>query len=110
MKVATVSVGYADGYSRGYSNRGYVLIRGKKAPIIGRICMDQCVVDVTDIADVAMGDRVTLAGRDGEECIRFDQLAELSQTINYELVCLVGKRVDRIFLRRGSQIAAEGLI
>lgn len=110
MKVATISVGYADGYSRSYSNRGYVLIRGQKAPILGRVCMDQCVVDVTNIPDVAMGDPVTLAGCDGDESITFDSLAKLSSTINYELVCLVGKRVDRIFLKDGQQIAAEGLI
>jgi len=110
MRVATVSVGYADGYSRSYSNRGYVLIRGKKAPILGRVCMDQCVVDVSDIPEVAMGDRVTLAGCDGTETISFDHLAELSGTINYEMVCLVGKRVDRIFLQHGQQIAADGLI
>jgi alanine racemase len=110
MKVATISAGYADGYSRSYSNRGYVLIRGRKAPILGRVCMDQCVVDVTDIPGVAMGDTVTLAGTDGGETISFDDLAALSGTINYELVCLVGKRVDRIFLKDGRQIAAEGLI
>ena len=110
MKVATISVGYADGYSRSYSNMGCVLIRGQKAPILGRVCMDQCVVDVTDIPDVTMGDYVTLAGCDGEETISFDSLAKLCSTINYELVCLVGKRVDRIFLKDGKQIAAEGLI
>jgi len=110
MKVATISVGYADGYSRGYSNRGYVLIGGQKAPIIGRVCMDQCVVDVTHIPNVSMGDRVTLAGVDQDEAISFDDLAELSSTINYEMVCLVGKRVDRIFLKDKKQIAAEGLI
>ena len=110
MKVATVAVGYADGYSRGYSNSGWVLIRGQKAPILGRVCMDQCIVDVTDIPDVAMGDQVTLAGCDGAECISFDHLAQLSDTINYEMVCLVGKRVDRIFLRNGCRVAAEGLI
>ena len=110
MRVATVAVGYADGYSRSHSNRGYVLIHGKKAPILGRVCMDQCIVDVTDIPDVMMGDQVTLAGCDDAECISFDHLAELSGTINYELICLVGKRVDRIFLRNGCRIAAEGLI
>ncbi len=110
MKVATLPVGYADGYSRGYSNCGYVLVRGKKAPILGRVCMDQCLVDVSNIPDAAMGEVVTLAGTDGSERITMDQLAELSATINYEIVCLVGKRVDRIFLRKGRQIAAEGLI
>ena len=110
MKVATIPVGYADGYSRSYSNRGYVLIRGQKAPILGRVCMDQCLVDVTHIPGVAMGDRVTLAGCDGTQTITFDGLAKLCSTINYELVCLVGKRVDRIFLKNGRQIAAEGLI
>ena len=110
MRGATGAVGYADGYSRSHSNRGYVLIHGKKAPILGRVCMDQCIVDVTDIPDVMMGDQVTLAGCDDAECISFDHLAELSGTIIYELICLVGKRVDRIFLRNGCRIAAEGLI
>lgn len=110
MRVATISVGYADGYSRAYSNRGYVLIHGQKAPILGRICMDQCVVDVSEIPTAAMGDTVTLAGRDSAEEIGFDQLAALSGTINYELVCLVGKRVDRIFLQDGAPVAVEGLI
>ena len=109
MRVATLSVGYADGYSRGYSGRGSVLIHGQEAPILGRICMDQCVVDVTHIPQAAMGDRVTLAGQDGAGCISFDRLAALSDTINYELVCLVGKRVDRIYLSQGRVVAADGL-
>ena len=110
MRVATVTVGYADGYSRSYSNRGHVLIHGKSAAILGRVCMDQCIVDVTDIPEAAMGDVVTLVGREGDDCISFDHLAAMSGTINYELACLVGKRVDRIFLRYGQQIAVDGLV
>ena len=73
MRIATVPVGYGDGYSRGLSNKGWVLIKGKKAPICGRVCMDQFMVDVTDIPDVKIGDAVTLLGKDGDETITMDK-------------------------------------
>jgi len=110
MRVATVAVGYADGYHRAYSSRGSVLIRGKAAPILGRVCMDQCIVDVSDIPGAAMGDTVTLVGRDGDAQITFDDLAQLADTVNYELVCLVGKRVDRVYSRGGRDVAVDGLL
>ena len=77
LRVATVPVGYADGYSRQLSNKGWVLIHGQKAPILGRVCMDQFMVDVTDIPDVKIGDAVTLLGKDGDETITMEQLGEL---------------------------------
>ena len=97
-KIATIPVGYADGYPRLLSNKGRVLIRGRFAPITGRVCMDQFMVDVTDIPGASMMDEVTLIGRDGENEITADEIARLSDTINYEIVCGIGKRVPRIFV------------
>lgn len=98
-RIATIPVGYADGYQRRLSGKAYVLIRGKKAPVIGRICMDQFMVDVTDIKDCQMGDRVTLIGQDGDERITIEQLSDLSEQLNYEFVCDIGKRVPRLFVK-----------
>lgn len=98
--VATVAVGYGDGYPRALSNKGYMLIGGKKAPILGRICMDQTMVDVTDIAGVKVGDTATLMGEQGEERISAEQLANWANTINYEIVCGVAKRVPRIYVKK----------
>ena len=101
MTVATVSVGYADGYPRALSNRGRVLIHGMFAPVVGRVCMDQLVVDVSAVPGVKTGDRVTLIGRDGENCIPTEELAVRSGTINYEIVCGIGYRVPRVYIRNG---------
>ena len=103
--IATVPVGYADGYPRSLSNCGEVLIKGKRAPICGRVCMDQFMVDVTEIGEVQVGDEVRLLGAQGEERITLEELAEKSGRINYELACDIGKRVPRIFLK-GSEIIA----
>lgn len=100
MTVATITAGYADGYNRGLSNKGYVLIRGQKAPIVGRVCMDQMVVDVTNIKDVSFGDTVTLFG----EGLPVEELAKLLGTINYELVCDVAHRVARIYIKGGEVV------
>lgn len=99
-RIATIPVGYGDGYPRSLSNRGYVLIRGKRAPIIGRVCMDQFMVDVTAIPEVCEGDEVTLIGTDGEEEITMEQLGELSGRFNYELACDLGHRIPRVYLRK----------
>lgn len=101
MKVATIPVGYADGYPRSLSNKGYVLIRGKKAPIVGRICMDQFMVDVTKIDGVSFGDRVTMIGVDGNEKITVEMLGDLSGRFNYEFICDLGKRIPRIYVKNG---------
>lgn len=95
--VATIPAGYGDGYPRLLSNRGFVLIRGRRAPIIGRVCMDQFMVDVTKIEGVICGDMVTLIGKDQEEEIRMEELAGLCGTINYEIACNINKRVPRIY-------------
>ena len=102
--VATISVGYADGYRRSLSGRFYVLIRGKKAPILGRICMDQMMVDVTDIPGVTLDDPVTLVGRDGQEQITMEQIAAAADSFNYEFVCGISRRVPRIYCRGGRQV------
>lgn len=92
LKIATVAAGYADGYPRLLSNKAFVIINGKKAPVLGRVCMDQMSVDVTDIPEVKMGDEVILFGKE----LSVDILAELSNTINYEIVCGISPRVPRI--------------
>lgn len=96
-RIATVSVGYADGYPRALSGKGSVLIRGKRAPILGRVCMDQMMVDVTEIPDVKVEDVVTLVGRDGNASISMEEIADPAMRFNYEMVCSVGKRVPRIY-------------
>lgn len=101
MRIATIPVGYADGYPRSLSNKGYVLIRGKKANIVGRVCMDQFMVDVTDIDGVSFGDKVTMIGKDGNERISVEVLGELSGRFNYEFVCDLGKRIPRVYVRDG---------
>lgn len=106
-RVATIPVGYGDGYPRSLSGKGYVLIRGRKAPILGRVCMDQFMVDVTDIPEAAEGDRVTLIGWDGEEHISAEHLGELSGRFNYELVCDIGKRVPRVYLQAGKVVSVK---
>lgn len=101
MRLATIPLGYGDGYPRGLSNKGYVLIRGQKAPIKGRVCMDQFMVDVTDIAGVTEGDLVTLLGSDGQENITAEEIGNLSGRFNYELVCDFTKRVPRVYFKEG---------
>ena len=98
-KLATIPVGYADGYPRTLSNKGWVLIHGKKAPIRGRVCMDQFMVDVTDIPEIKKGDEVTVLGSDGEENISADTLGDLSGRFSYELLCGISKRVPRIYIK-----------
>ena len=98
-RIATIPVGYGDGYPRSLSNRGYVLIRGMRAPILGRVCMDQFMVDVTAVPEACEGDEVTLIGIDGGEEITMEQLGELSGRFNYELACDLGKRIPRVYLK-----------
>lgn len=101
MKIATVPIGYADGYIRQYAKDGYMLIKGKKAKIVGRICMDQTMVDVTDIDGVNMGDEVIVFGNGSHGEPTADDLAMWSDTINYEVLCIIGKRVPRLFTQNG---------
>ena len=101
MRIATIPVGYGDGYPRSLSSKGYVLISGKRAPILGRVCMDQFMVDVTEIPDVKEGDEVTLIGTDGKEQITMEELGDISGRFNYELACDLGKRIPRAFVKNG---------
>ena len=102
--VATIPVGYADGYRRSLSNNFYVLIRGKRAPILGRVCMDQFMVDVTEIPGVCAGDRVVLMGTDGKETICAEAIAAAAHSFNYEQLCDVSRRVSRIYYKGGKQV------
>jgi alanine racemase len=97
-RIATIPVGYADGYSRNLSNHGKVIIHGQYAPIVGRICMDQFMVDVSDLPEVKQGDLVTLLGREGDAFISAEELAEWSHSFAYELVCTIGKRIPRVYI------------
>lgn len=97
-KLAVVSVGYADGYRRALSNNFYVLINGKKAPLVGRVCMDQIIVDITEISDAKKGNDVILIGTDGENMITADDMAKKLGTISYEILCDIGKRVERVYI------------
>ncbi|MGN0462427.1 MAG: alanine racemase [Ruminococcus sp.] len=99
--IATIPVGYADGYPRSLSNKGRVIIKGQSAPIVGRVCMDQFMVDVTCIEGVKQGDTVTLMGKDGEEFISCEELSALAGSFNYEFVCDISKRVPRVYYKDG---------
>ena len=105
MRVATIPVGYADGYSRRLSNRGSVLIHGTRCPILGKVCMDQCMVDVSAVPQAKVGDTVTLIGRDGEDEITAAEIAGIMETIHYEVVCDISKRVTRVYLKNGKEVS-----
>ena len=100
-RVATIPVGYGDGYPRSLSNKGRVLIAGQFAPVIGRICMDQFMVDITDIEKAHIGSVVTLVGRDGDANLSVEEVAELSGSFNYEFCCDIGRRIPRVYYRDG---------
>lgn len=102
-RIATIPLGYGDGYPRSLSNKGYVLIRGQKARIVGRVCMDQFMVDVTQIPEVSCGDEVTLIGEDGEQQITMEQLGDLSGRFNYEFACDLSKRIPRVYIKDGKE-------
>lgn len=106
MTIATIPLGYGDGYPRNLSNKGYVLINGKKAKILGRVCMDQFMVDVTDI-EAKEGDLVTIVGKEGDEEILIDEIALMADSFNYEFVCSVGKRVPRVYLKNDEIVATK---
>lgn len=103
IRVATVSAGYADGYPRAQSNKGRVIIHGEYAPIIGRVCMDQFMVDVSHIDGVQVRDDVILIGRDGDKKVTVEEVAEPANSFNYELVCNISRRVPRTYIRDGKE-------
>ena len=100
-RVATVPVGYADGYRRSLSGKFYVLIRGRRAPILGRVCMDQMMVDITDVPDVKIDDPVVLVGNDGNDVITVEEIAAAADSFNYEFVCGISRRVPRRYRQNG---------
>lgn len=107
-KIATVPVGYADGYTRNLAKKAYVLLKdGTRAKIIGRICMDQCMIDVTNVNNISTGDEVTLFGESG---ITADDIAAWMNTINYEVVCLVSKRIPRVYIKEGREVRVRNYL
>jgi alanine racemase len=100
--IATLPIGYADGYSRSLSNRGEVLIRERKAPVVGVVCMDLVMIDATDIPGVSLGDEVILMGSQGSEVITAEDVAEKMDTISYEFLCGIGPRIPRIYTKGGT--------
>lgn len=109
-RIATVGIGYADGYPRALSNQGRMLIHGMYAPIVGRVCMDQTMIDVSDIPDVNIGDEVVLVGRQGHNLLSVEELADMSLSFNYEFVCNVNRRVPRIFHRDGKVVEVKNYL
>ncbi|MDE5792563.1 MAG: alanine racemase [Oscillospiraceae bacterium] len=109
-KIATITIGYADGYARLLSNKAEVLVNGIRCAIVGRVCMDQTMIDVTAIPDLKIGTVVTLIGQDGNDCITADELASNYQTIGYEVVCGISKRIPRIFIENSCMIHEDSLI
>ncbi len=101
MRVATIPIGYADGYARTLSNKAYVLINGKKAPVLGRICMDQFMVDITEIKDAKFMTPVVLIGESGDEVLPVELLSDISDKFNYEFVCGINKRIPRVYIKNG---------
>lgn len=101
-RIATIPIGYADGYTRLLSNKGKMIVNGEFAPVVGRICMDQCMIDVTDLKhDVHVGDEVVIFGSQNGASISVDEIADEVGTLNYELVCIIGKRIPRVYLKEG---------
>ena len=101
-RIATVTVGYADGYPRAQSNLGRVIVRGEYAPIVGRVCMDQLMIDVTDIPEVSVKDEVILIGGTGDKYISVEEVAQYANSFNYELVCHIGRRVPHVYNENGA--------
>jgi alanine racemase len=102
--IASLPIGYADGYTRLLSGKAEALVKGQRVPVVGRICMDQCMIDVTDIENVKVGDEVVLFGSQGDGFISIDEVAEKLGTINYEIVCMISRRIPRVYVRNGEVV------
>lgn len=105
-RIATVAIGYADGYPRSLSNRAEMLLHGKRAPVIGRVCMDQLMLDVTGIPNLSDGMQITIVGEENGKRITMDEIASMTDTVHYEIMCVIGKRVPRVYRRNGKDIGA----
>jgi alanine racemase len=103
-KIASLPIGYADGYTRLLSGKAEALVKGQRVPLVGRICMDQCMIDVTGIEDVKVGDEVVLFGQQGDNFISIDEVAKKLGTINYEIVCMISRRIPRVYVRNGELV------
>ena len=108
--IATLPIGYADGYTRLLFSKGKVIVRGKFAPIVGKICMDMCMIDVTDIEGVELGDEVIIMGEENNIKYDADDIANNIGTINYEVLCSISKRVPRVFIKNGKVIEIRNYI
>jgi len=108
-RIATVAIGYGDGYSRSHSNKGTMLVRGQRAPVVGRVCMDTCMIDVTPISEVQLGDEVVIIGAQGQETITVEEVAASIGTINYEVVTAVSARVPRVYTNQGKVVKIQRL-
>ncbi len=104
QKIATLPIGYADGFTRMLTGKAEVVVKGHRVPVVGRICMDQCMIDVSDIKDIKRGDEVILFGGQGEDFIAIDEVASKLGTINYEIVCMMGKRIPRVYVKNSEII------
>lgn len=109
-KIATIPIGYADGYLRGISNVGYVIVNGEFAKVIGNICMDQCMIDITDIKDVKNNDEVILIGSNGDKNVDAEVVASWLNTISYEIINLISKRVPRVFIKNGVKVKTRNYV
>jgi alanine racemase len=109
-RIALLMCGYADGYRRGFGNRAQALVRGRRVPVVGRISMDMCTVDVTEVPGVEVGDTATLIGQDGDARVGADELAQLADTISYEILAAVSARVPRLYLRGGEVVEVSTLV
>ena len=107
MIIGTVGIGYADGYPRNASGKGYVLVCGKRVPILGRVCMDQLMIDLTEVSDAVEGSEVTLLGSDGDLEISMDELVGFCGGFHYEIPCMIGKRVPRVYVRNGEVVGTQ---
>jgi len=108
--IATVPIGYADGYNRQLSNKGYALINGIRVPILGRVCMDQLMLDVTKAMPVHVGDEVVFYGKQGEESIPVEEIADLLSTINYEVTCMLDRRIPRVYTENGEMTTVVNIL
>ena len=108
--IATLPIGYGDGYSRLLSGKAKVIINGKLVPVVGRICMDQCMIDVTDAGEVKVGDEVIILGSDGVLKFNADDMAEAMGTINYEILCMIKQRIPRVYKENGKIVNVRNYI